>query len=89
MCLTALLSFLPIQDEVTQCRFGSSNSARFIPALASMTNLQGNISLQLWNYNVTAVLRITSDQVSLVYIGASNMSGSFLLKVFIHTVLCF
>ena len=50
-----------------------------------MTNLQGNFLLELWNYNVTTALPINSDEVSLVYIGASNMSGNFLFKVFIHT----
>ena len=71
-----------IQPMVTECFFGSANSATSIRALASTTPVNGRTILELNNQvNVTTSLAVVVDGVSLVYVAVTNQSRHAVLKV--------
>ena len=70
------------QNEVSQCNFGSVNTLqKVVPALAASSAVVGNASMELWNYSVTVSLPLMVNNRLLLYLGASNSTGHYLLKV--------
>lgn len=69
----------------TRCNFGSPNqgSGSVVPVIAVGSAAQGEITMEVWNYSTSVSLTIAYDGVMLTYLGASNSTGNYLLKVFL------
>lgn len=75
---------------MSRCNFGSFNqgSEYLVPALAVSSAAQGQITMELWNYSTNVSLTILSRSVVISYLGASNSTGHYLLKVLVRDLLC-
>jgi len=71
-----------------RCDLGSRNAVGVVPALAGNMPIAAITSTAVLGFSIRVSLPIQIDEITLVYVGGSNSSGHFLLKVVCRNINC-